>query len=119
MTPLAGQAAACQAFIARLPDDLVPHEHRRPVRPASPYTAAFGSPPVTVRCGLSVPTHDPLSAVQQVDGVDWLVLPPAGDAERYVTYLRKPVVELVVPHAYLPADVLLGATPVLIAVGRR
>lgn len=79
----------------------------RRTTPSSPYTAAFGDPAVTVRCGVPVPSHDPTSLIEEFNNVDWLDL-PAGDAQRYVSYTSRLVVEVVIPHAYLPVNVLLG-----------
>lgn len=107
-TPPTAVAADCAAFIKALPNNLVPGQSRRSATPASPYTAAFGSPAVTVRCGIAVPKHDPTSFVDEVDNVDWLLLSGAGGAQRYVSYTSRLVVDIVIPHNYLPADVLLG-----------
>ncbi len=111
--PPAGQANACRALIAGLPDDLVPHQHRHGGTPTSPYLAAFGTPAVVVSCGVPVPKHDPTTLVLEVDGVDWLQLGGAGRAERYLSFHSRVVVEVVVPHAYLPADILPVLSPLV------
>ncbi|HEV7207216.1 MAG TPA: DUF3515 family protein [Mycobacteriales bacterium] len=115
--PGPGQASACRHLIAALPDDLAPRQHRRATQPVSPYTAVFGAPAVIVRCGVPVPAHDPMSFVEQVDGVDWLQLPPLGPAEHYVSFHSRVVVDVVVPHAYLPADVLPALSALVAAYG--
>lgn len=107
-TPPTGVATECAAFIEALPKDLVPGQSPHTASPVSPYTAAFGSPAVTVRCGIAVPKHDPTSFVDEVNDVDWLQLPAANGAQRYVSYTSRLVVDIVIPHKYVPADVLLG-----------
>ena len=72
---------------------------------------------MTVRCGAAVPPHDPAAVVEAVDAVDWLTLPTRPGAERYVSYRSRLVVEVVVPHRYLPADVLLGLSPLVARYG--
>ena len=99
--------------MSALPGDLVLHQHRRSVSPTSPYTAAFGSPAVVVRCGGDLPPHDPAAAVENVDGVDWLLLPPTGDVEHYVAYTAPTHVAVDIPHAYLPANVLPALSPLV------
>jgi hypothetical protein len=106
--PPAGVAAACAAFIKALPKDLVPKQSPRPTSPVSPYTAAFGKPAVTIRCGIAVPKHDPTAFVDEVNNVDWLQLSAPAGGQRYVSYTSRLVVDIVIPRPYLPADVLLG-----------
>lgn len=110
-------AVRCAALIAHLPADLLPGSHQVRVTPASPYTAAFGSPAVTVRCGLSVPAHDPLDYVEVVDGVDWLQLPARRDTEHLVSYHAAVILQVDVPHRYLPADVLSALSPLVAQAG--
>jgi hypothetical protein len=70
-------------------------------------TAAWGDPPVVLRCGVTspAPTTDPCVTV---DGVDW-VLEETGGTLTYTTYGRQPAVEVVLPTTD-PAgtDVVLG-----------
>lgn len=68
--PPQAHQAACAALVATTPDRLplvfvpvagpAPFDHRLVVAPASPYTAAWGSPVVVLRCGAP--------AVQAADG---------------------------------------------------
>jgi Protein of unknown function (DUF3515) len=70
--PSDAQLAACERFTRALPDSLSTVGERRAASPDSPLTAAYGDPPVSVRCG--VPTPAALRADSQlvtVDGVDW------------------------------------------------
>lgn len=107
-TPPAAVSAQCAALIRALPNDLAPGQSRRSTSPTSPYTAAFGSPAVTVRCGVPVPKHDPTAFVEEVNNVDWLQLSASNGAQRYVSYTSRLVVDIVIPSKYLPADILLG-----------
>lgn len=111
-SPQGAVAARCRALVAALPDGVVVGQHRRATSPSSPYTAAFGSPAATVRCGGGLPTHDPTSTVEDVDGVGWLLLPSSGGAEHYVVYAGSTHLAVDIPHAYLPANVLPALSPV-------
>lgn len=112
-TPAADVAGSCRALVAAIPDDLVLHGHRVATAPASAYTAAFGKPAVTVRCGGRLPAHDPAADVVEVDGVDWLLLPSSRDEEHYVAYSAPTHLAVDIPHAYLPADVLPALSPLV------
>lgn len=108
-TPDPGAAAACRALIAALPDELDHAGRRRDVRPDSPLTAAYGDPPVTIRCGVPVPAA--LGAESQlvtVDGVDWL--PEELTAGWLMTTVgRAASVEITVPDALGPAPSIAAA----------
>jgi hypothetical protein len=116
-TPTGAVAASCRSLVAALPDDLVLGQHRVTATPASPYTAAFGSPPVTVRCGGPLPAHQPTSLVENVNGVDWLLLPTSHDTEHYVAYTAATHLAVDIPHAYLPANVLPALSPLVSKYG--
>lgn len=115
--PTGAVAARCRTLVAALPDDVVLHQHRRATSPSSPYTAAFGSPAVTVRCGGGLPPHDPTSTVEAVNGVGWLLLPSSHGAEHYVVYAGTTHLAVDIPHAYLPANVLPALSPVVLRYG--
>ncbi len=112
-TPTGAVATACRALVAALPDDLVLGRHRVATRPVSAYTAAFGSPAVTVRCGAPLPAFDPTDDVEVVDGVEWLHLPASADAEHLVAWHSRTLLAVTIPHAYLPADVLPALSPLV------
>ncbi|MGH3745105.1 MAG: DUF3515 family protein [Mycobacteriales bacterium] len=112
-TPAGTVAARCRTLVAALPDDVVLGQHRRATSPSSPYTAAFGSPAVVVRCGAGLPPHDPTSTVEAVDGVGWLVLPASGGAEHFVVFSGSTHLAVDIPHAYLPANILPALSPVV------
>lgn len=71
-SPAPAVAQACAGFIDALPDTLSTVGERRSVEPGGGLTAAYGDPPVPVRCG--VPRPAALSAgstLVTVDGIDW------------------------------------------------
>lgn len=73
-------------------------------------TAAWGDPPVLLRCG--VPTPGPTTdACVRVDGVDW-VLDESGERPAFTTYGRVPAVEVSLP----PQDTS-GSEVVLVQLG--
>lgn len=89
-------------------DELAGRE-RRPTTSQS--TAAWGDPPVVLRCGVEVagPTTD---TCLDVDGVDWVVAP---DGRRFTTYGRSPAVEVTFPAAAVegPESVLVALSGVV------
>lgn len=94
---------ACARFSAALPDELPTVGARRTVTPQSQLTAAYGDPPVAVRCGVAVPSAlTPTSTLVTVQGVDWL--PEELTAGWRMTSLgRVANVEIVVPTDQGPA----------------
>jgi hypothetical protein len=79
-----------------LPDS-VDGQARRDTEPASVRTAAWGDPPVVLRCGVPRPPGlTATSEVIEVNGVEWFL---AGSERGYVftTVGRRPYVELRVP----------------------
>jgi hypothetical protein len=115
--PTGAVATSCAALITALPDDVVIGGHRRGTDPASPYTAAFGDPAVTVRCGVGNVKYDPTSNVVAVNGVDWLTLTDNDHERRYLSYQTPFRVEVTIPAKYLPANVLPPISA-LLAPGR-
>ena len=102
-TPDAAVAATCADFTAALPESLETVGERRDVDPDSSLTAAYGDPPVAVRCG--VPEPGALVATSElvtVDGVDWF---PEELTEGWLmtTVGRAANVEITVPDALGPA----------------
>lgn len=94
-----GSAAVCARLVAALPDTMGPL-HRRPVSGAGGRAAAWGDPPVVLRCGTSAPAGDaPLGQVITLDGVDYDPQPSdAGVTWRLVG--RRVPVEIFVPKVY-------------------
>jgi hypothetical protein len=99
--PSPAASAACTSLFAALPDDL-DGAARRDAEPSSDFTAAWGDPPITLRCGVDRPAaYDPTSLLGTYDGVDWL---PVEADDGYVFYATGRVawIEVVVPAAYAP-----------------
>ena len=89
-------------------------QDRRETRPDSPLTAAWGDPPIVLRCGVPRPAaYNPTATLVEVDGVAWL---PERTDEGYVftTARRVADVEVRVPRAYAPeVDPLVDLAPVI------
>jgi hypothetical protein len=76
---------------------------RRDASPDSPLTAAYGDPPVAVRCGVPRPQAlTPTSLLVTVDGIDWLP-EELTDGWLLTTVGRVADVELTVPGSRGPA----------------
>lgn len=94
---------ACQDLQAQLPDALATVGSRRASTPESPLTAAYGDPPVAIRCGVPEPAAlTPTSLLVTVDGVDWLPEELTG-GWLLTTVGRVANVEITVPTAQGPA----------------
>ena len=64
--------AACERFAKSLPGDLGDDLPRRATEPAGPHVAAYGDPPVVVRCGAPASAaYEPGAQLFDVNGVDW------------------------------------------------
>jgi hypothetical protein len=96
-------AAACAAFTAALPAELSTVGERRDVSPESDLTAAYGDPPVGVRCGVPDPTGlTASSTLVTVEGIDWLPEQLTG-GWRMTSVGRIANVEVTVPTEQGPA----------------
>jgi hypothetical protein len=107
-------AAACADLHAALPGKLDGHP-RREVRPGSDLTAAWGDPPIVLRCGVGVPgAYRPTSQLYTVNDVDWL---PERLSKGYVftTVGRAAGVELTVPDRYSPENNPVADMSLLVA----
>jgi hypothetical protein len=72
---------------------------RRDVSPDTELAAAWGDPPVVLRCGVGPPAGlTPTSEVLEVEGVEWF-LDETGGALRFTAVGRRVAVEVVVPPA--------------------
>lgn len=93
--------AACEAFVADLPEVLA-DEERVEVTPADALGAAYGDPAVTVTCGVPVPEgFDQTAQCQVANGVGWYLPPEQLDSTEVDAELsaagNRPVVQVVVP----------------------
>lgn len=104
--PLPGTQGVCADLLAAAPDVLA-DAVRREVEPPSPGVAAWGRPPIILRCGVPEPSVDPTATVLEVDGVGWYDIEGEGGTF-FVTADRAVTVEVAVPDDYAPeAEVLL------------
>jgi hypothetical protein len=99
------RARACADLIGALPDH-VDDQPRMPVR-GTGYAAAWGDPPIELRCGVAKPAlFDRFAACQTVNGVDWFI-PESQQTGRPVDITmtavgRAEYVEVKIPHDYFP-----------------
>ncbi|HEX6887660.1 MAG TPA: DUF3515 family protein [Candidatus Nanopelagicales bacterium] len=101
--PSGDMAVACAAFTAALPASLSTVGARREVIPDSSLTAAYGDPPVSVRCGAPRPAAlSATSMLVTVDGIDWFPEELTG-GWLLTSVGRTANVELTVPTAQGPA----------------
>jgi hypothetical protein len=90
-------ARACAALVEALPDEVDPGVRRRPVEGDDARSAAWGDPPVVLRCGVT--ESDRPEEPAQVNGVLWSVR-DIGAGFLWTTQDRVPVVSVEVPDAY-------------------
>lgn len=109
--------AACRALVAALPDELTGHSRRDTSDRV--YSAAWGDPPIVLRCGVGVPAeYDKFAACQVIHGIGWFV-PDATFADQradavMTTVDRDPRVEVTVPASLRPpVDVLVDLAPLI------
>lgn len=117
-TPTPSDAAsqsACANLDAALPSSVL-DAVRRTTEPDASTTAAWGDPPITLRCGVPRPAAlTPTSNLISVDDVDWL------PEQRSAGYIFTTVglianVEVAVPDAYSPeTGVLTDLGPAITA----
>jgi hypothetical protein len=99
--------AACPALLDALPER-VSEQSRRPTA-GSRFAAAYGDPPIVIRCGVGKPAgFDRFSTCNRANGIDWFV----ADLEdvvadqsldvRMTTIGRSPAIEVELPAAYRP-----------------
>jgi hypothetical protein len=87
----------CAAVIASLEGaDEVAGRERREV--AAQSAAAWGDPPLVLRCGVAPPGPTTEGCVS-VNGVDWVGPTDPSEGGTWTTYGRVPAVEVVVPRA--------------------
>lgn len=95
----------CPAFLHALPKHVSDQASRRVT--GSPYAAAWGDPPIVLRCGVGKPRgFDRFSACQTANGVDWFVPNEAFEDQHadvvMTTVYRRPAVQVRLPAEYRP-----------------
>lgn len=102
-SPAGSARAPCHAVVAGLPDR-VDGQDRRPVTPRGEYTAAWGDPPIVLRCGVARPAAMRASSdCFEVNRVGWFAR-QRGDGYVFTTIGRAAYVQVTVPAAYEPAS---------------
>jgi hypothetical protein len=80
-------------------DDL----HRRPTEPTATTVAAWGNPPVVLRCGVGMPVGMTVtSQLSGVNEVDWYV-EEQSTQRIWTTFARAANVEVAIPKSHDPA----------------
>ena len=107
VAPLAADPLCAGVISALTGADEVAGRERREVSAQS--AAAWGDPPVVLRCGVEPPGPTTDSCIS-VDGTDWVQSVDADTGEaRYTTYGRVPAVEVLVPDPSASGlDAVLG-----------
>jgi hypothetical protein len=90
-----GSDPACADVVQRAPTSVL---EKGRVQVDVVGAAVWGDPPIVLRCGVTAPgpSADPCL---NVNGVDWLYDDDGEDA-RFVSYGRRPAVEITVPGSY-------------------
>ena len=96
---------ACERLVADLPERVSDQPRRETEDDA--LGAAWGDPPIVLRCGVGTPEgYDKFSGCQTVNGLDWFVpedtITDQGADVVLTTIGREPAVEVAVPAAYRP-----------------
>lgn len=122
-----GAVAAGCAALGRVLPQAVDGQTRRTADPPSASTAAWGSPAITLRCGVGEPSilvpgtknYDPTADEAYLDGVAWLIeQTPTG--YRFTAVQRAIYVEVYVPATYNPETYAAAdlSAPVIEAIPR-
>ena len=110
-----GSADTCSDLLAELPDT-VDDAVRRDVDPPSAAVAAWGEPPIVLRCGVAMPAaYRPDATLHDIDGVGWFA--ESGKGGQFFTAAdREVLVEVAIPDDYAPeAAVLIDLAPSILA----
>lgn len=110
---------ACVRIITALPAD-VGNQPRRDID-GGPFVAAWGDPPIVLRCGVGTPSgFGPTSLCQRANDIDWYVpeesIDDAGADVVMTTVGREPALEVSVPARYRPhspGNVMIDLEPVI------
>ncbi len=108
---------ACPAFLDHVPDRVADRQRRR--TSGSTMAAAWGDPPIVLRCGVGTPEgFGRFSSCQRANGIDWFVPQEAIDDQSadvvMTTIGRSPAIEVVVPGEYRPpVPAMVDLTPTL------
>lgn len=100
-SPNAKDAAICHTLAPTLPE-LVADQHKRKVADAPDLTAAWGDPPIFLRCGVGKPgALAPTSSLITVNAVDWFAEELTA-GWRFTSMNTSVFIEVTVPNEYSP-----------------
>ena len=100
-----GSDQACAELLGDLPE-VVSDAVVRDTSPADLPAAAWGQPPIVLRCGVGLPPdYQPDAIPTEIDGVAWFPGEGVGGTF-FSTVDRDTIVEVAVPDDYDPATVL-------------
>jgi hypothetical protein len=88
-------AAVCRAMVAGLPSS-IPAGSRRPVEGGADQAAAYGDPPIVLRCGTALPSTPATAVLAVLNGICWYA-EPAGSTMTLTTMDRVVPVSVSVP----------------------
>ncbi len=115
-TPTGSQTAWCDKVMAALPQTLS-GQQRRTVSSDTPYVAAWGEQPITLRCGADPASPGPNTNPAVVQGRSWAVELRTKGAIATSTDTPAPV-QVGIPSAFQPPElVLAGLDSALTAAG--
>nr|WP_246211508.1 DUF3515 domain-containing protein [Phytoactinopolyspora alkaliphila] len=108
-------ADTCAAVLNDLPD-VVGDAVRRDIEPDASPAAAWGQPPIVLRCGVGMPAGYQLDAqLLDIDGIGWFAEPGRGGTFFTATD-RQVLVEIAIPDDYAPEGFILhDITPAIAA----
>jgi hypothetical protein len=100
-TPDAATTQLCHQLVDSLPATIA-SQSRREISDNQRLTAAWGEPPLTLRCGVGRPTgFTPESSLIAINGIDWFA-EQLSAGYRFTTTNTNMYIEVVVPHTYSP-----------------
>lgn len=92
---------SCDSFLASLPVTVADQRLRETV-PREASAAAWGDPPIVVRCGVAEPiSFKATSALIDVESVTWFP-EPLSNGTLFTTVGRAPRIDVTVPRDYAP-----------------
>jgi len=100
-TPNANDAAICSTLSQTLPQQ-VADQPKRTVANSPDLTAAWGNPPISLRCGVIKPAAlEPTSSLITVNGIDWFAQQLSAGWQ-FTSMNTSVFVEVTVPNDYSP-----------------
>lgn len=100
-SPNAKDVATCHSLSTTLPLQVADQDKRK-VAEAPDLTAAWGDPPIFLRCGVAKPKSlEPTSSLITVNGIDWFAEELTA-GWRFTSMNTSVFVEVTVPNKYTP-----------------